>query len=192
MLQKHLQDVQVDQSHLWFDIISFIWLVSWWSRRIRTNRSGHVKNLPLISSILAERSMILHTLCLIGGVQSVEEDLRDGSAVEHVNWKSLHTLILSHADTYWNVAAGMSKLAPRNQFHSSESDSKNSKQHVSDSLAAEYDLPKSEYVCFFDNSKGTWLFFRSLEWQVAPAHPFMELLSRRSRTQMCSSSMVGN
>ena len=44
--------------------------------------------------------MILHTLCLIGGVQSVEEDLRDGSAVEHVNWKSLHTLILSHADTY--------------------------------------------------------------------------------------------
>lgn len=48
----------------------------------------------------------------------------------------------------------MSKPAPRNQFHSSESDSINSKQHVSGSLAAEYDLPKSEYVCFFDIQKG--------------------------------------
>ena len=129
-----------------------------------------------------------HTLCLIGGVQSVEEDLRDGPAVEHVNWKSLHTLILNHADTYWNVAAGMSKLAPRNQFHSSESDSKNSKQHVSGSLAAEYDLPKSDMSSSLtiqkgpDFSSGHWngkTHRHILSWNYYPIGPGHRCAARR-------------
>ena len=61
-------------------------------------------------------------------------------------WRGLEPTHIQTESRWYILNAGMSKLAPRNQFHPSEIDSKNSK-HVGGFLAAEYDLPKSEYIC---------------------------------------------
>ena len=101
--------------------------------------------------------MITNYIVLDGRFQCVEEDLRDGSAVEHVNWESLHTFILNHADTYSNVAAGMSKLAPWNQFHSSERDSRipNNTFAVPKRLDMISPNQNVSHRLFIDNSKET-------------------------------------